>query len=329
MNWTEVNAAVEAAFRIIVLTHVSPDGDAIGTLLGLRHALTERGKYVIAAVDEGVPGYLRFLPGAERVLENLNGIEQADLVIVVDCGDEARVGKVGEQARLLNKMWINIDHHWSNPRFADLNLIDAEWVSASEAVFDWLTQDGGTLSANTAQCLMTGLITDTLCFRTDSTKPTTLGKAQRLMECGADLSQIVQRTVSRMATSSLYLWAQVLPTFQLEDGVIWASISHDAKKLAAANAKTSERIKDGAMSSLLVQADEARIACVLTEKDEGKVELSLRAKPGLDTSTVAVAFGGGGHKLASGATTEGTLSEIEARVIPMLKALVKASDATS
>jgi phosphoesterase RecJ-like protein len=180
-----------------------------------------------------------------------------------------------------------------------------------------------------AQCLLCGLVTDTLCFRTNNTRAETLGKAQQLMAAGADLSQIVQYTLGRMATSTLYLWANVMPNIKLEDNVIWASITRQAKKAAAAAARTYGDVRDGALSSLLVQAEDAEIAAVFTEREDGKVEISLRARPGIDLAPVAVALGGGGHKLASGATMQGTLEEIEARVIPMLKQLVKDRAAAS
>lgn len=333
MNWSDANpqesaVLLMAAQSIIIVTHVSPDGDAIGTLLGLGHTLRENGKTVALAVDDGVPPFLAFLPGSETVREELNGVE-ADLVVAVDCGDEARMGKVGQQARALGKPLINLDHHWSNTLFGDANLVDAAWASASEGVLDWLDAMRLPISQTGAQCLLCGLVTDTLCFRTDSTTATTLAKAQRLMEHGADLSYIVQHTVARMSTSTIRLWAQVMPTVKIEDHVIWAMVSIEARKAANVAGKGSGDLKDGSLSSLLVQADDAFISCVMHEKDGQKVELSFRAKPGFDVSTVALAIGGGGHKLASGATVSGSLAEVEARVIPMLKEAAKANAPTA
>ncbi|MEP7287960.1 MAG: DHH family phosphoesterase [Chloroflexota bacterium] len=328
MNWTEATTLLNAAQRVIIVTHLSPDGDAIGTLLGLGHALREQGKTVTVAVDDGVPANLQFLPGSDAVLPNLKDV-QADLVIVVDCGDEARAGKVGKAARMLAVPMINLDHHWSNPGFADVNLIDSSWTSASEGVLDWLDAMNMPISRDTAQCLLCGLVTDTLGFRTDSTKADTLGKAQRLVESGGNLSFIIQHTLARMATSTLKLWAQVLPTVKIEDHVVWVTISIEARKAAGLNGKGSGDSKDGGLSSVLVQADDAYISCVMHERENDQVELSFRGVPGFDTSTVAVAIGGGGHKLASGATVKGTLAEVEARVIPMLKAAVLAGSPIS
>ncbi len=328
MNWSDFDpqesaVLLMAAQPVIIVTHVSPDGDAIGTLLGLGHTLRDHDKTVTLAVDDGVPPFLAFLPGTETIRDDLNRVE-ADLVIAVDCGDESRMGKVGQQARVLGKPLINLDHHWSNTLFGDANLVDAAWASASEGVLDWLDAMRLPISQTGALCLLCGLVTDTLCFRTDSTTAVTLAKAQRLMEHGADLSYIVQHTVSRMSTNTIRLWAQVMPTVKIEEHVIWVMVSIAARKAADVTGKGSGDMKDGGLSSLLVQADEAHISCVMHEKEGEKVELSFRAKPGFDVSTVALAIGGGGHKLASGATVSGSLAEVEARVIPMLKEAAKA-----
>src|SRR5439155_26387298 len=136
-----------------------------------------------------------------------------------DCGDESRMGEVGKKARKLKKPLIDIDHHRSNTYFGDVNIVSPEAAAAAEVVLDLVDQLRLPLSKEVAQCLLTGLVTDTLCFRTDSTTAATLGKAQRLMEAGADLTNIVQHTVSRMSTNTLRLWAEVFPTIKIEDHV--------------------------------------------------------------------------------------------------------------
>jgi len=316
MEWNNATTLVQAAQRIIIITHISPDGDAIGTLLGLGHALHEAGKTVTMVVDEGVPSTLAFLPGAETIQSQLSNVE-ADLIIAVDCGDESRMGNAGKQARQLKKPLIDLDHHWSNTKFGDVNLVDAMWAAAAEGVLDWLDAMHLEISATVAQCLLGGIVTDTLCFRTNSTTIDTLGKAQRLMGCGGNLTFIVQHTVGRMATSTIRLWAVVMPTVRIEDHVIWAKVDLAARKIVGNDGNSD--LKDGGLVSVLVQADEAYVSCVLHEKGGNKVELSFRAVPVFDVAAVATSIGGGGHKLASGATVNGTLAEVEARVIPLLK----------
>jgi phosphoesterase RecJ-like protein len=317
MDWDKAKALLDGAQRIILLTHITPDGDAIGSSLGLGHALRARGKQITWVVDEGAPGNLRFLPGADQIQKSLNGA-QADLAIVTDCSDERRMGEAGKAVRALNLPLINLDHHITNTLFADANLVDALTAAAAEGVLDWLDHLEIPLTPDAAQCLLCGLVTDTLCFRTDNTTAATLGKAQRLMTAGGDLSAIIQRTVSRIPAAVIRLWGLVMPTVRLEDHVIWVKIAQAASRMAGAPDG-----KDGGLVSLLLQADEAYIACVLTES-EAVTEISLRAVPGFDVSGVALSLGGGGHKLAAGAPVDGTLDEVEARVIPLLKAAARA-----
>lgn len=318
MEWDKATALLAQARRVLVLTHVSPDGDAIGSMLGLASALRGMGKEVIAAVDGGVPPELSFLPGSESVHASLNGV-QADLVIAVDCGDEARMGQVGQAALGSGAPVINLDHHPTNTLFGDANLVDDRTAASAEGVLDWLDRLGAPLDRVTAFCLLTGLVTDTLCFRTDNVTSETLGKAQRLMRAGAPLAEIVQRTVNRKSYAGLRLWALVMPTVRLEDHVIWATITREMYTQAGYPGSD-----DAGLVSTLIQAEEAYISAVFRETPEGTVEISLRAVPGFDTSAVAVALGGGGHRLASGATVHEPLDTVVPRVIEMLKQAVRA-----
>ena len=318
MNWDKAAALLSAARRVLVLTHVSPDGDAIGSMLGLASALRGLGKDVQTAVDEGVPPDLAFLPGSAEVHAALDSV-QTDLVIAVDCGDESRMGSVGQAARRSGAPLINLDHHLTNTLFGDANLVDAATVAAAEGVLDWLDRLGAPIDRVTAFCLLTGLVTDTLCFRTDNVGSDTLSKAQRLMACGASLTEIVQRTVNRTSYAGLRLWALAMSAAHLEGGVIWTAITREMFAQAGYDGHD-----DAGLVSTLVQADEASIAVVFREKPDGVVEIGMRAVPGFDTSEVAVALGGGGHKLASGATVREPLATLVPRVVAMLHEAVRA-----
>ncbi len=313
MDWNKAAALVSGAQNVLVVTHVAPDGDAIGSLMGLVNALREQGKTVIAAVDEGVPSDLLFVPGADSVLPALDGVA-VDLVIAVDCGDESRMGQVGQVGKRSGAPLINLDHHRTNTLFGDANLVDVMTCAAAEGVLDWLDHMGVGISPAVATCLLTGIVTDTLCFRTDTVTSATFGKVQRLMSFGAPLTEIVQRTVSHISYAGLRLWSQVMPTLQLDHHVIWATIT---RGMYEASGYTGS--DDAGLVSTLVMADEAYISIVFREKPDGAIEIGMRAVPGFDTSDVAVALGGGGHKLASGATVRGeTLETLVPRVVAML-----------
>jgi phosphoesterase RecJ-like protein len=323
LDWDKASDLVAGANSILVVTHVGPDGDAIGSMLGLAQALRSVGKAVITAVDGGVPHDLTFLPDAASVHTSLddailkcaalNGAE-VDLVIAVDCGDESRMGQVGQVALQSGAPLINLDHHRTNTLFGQANLVDLTTVASAEGVLDWLDHMGIAVDPVAAFCLLTGLVTDTLCFRTSNVTSATLGKAQRLMESGASLAEIAQRTVNRKSFQGLQLWAHVLPTMQLENHVVWAVITQAVYRTLA-----YPDWDDAGLVSTLITAQDAYIAAVFKEKPDGTVEIGMRAVPGFDTSEVAVALGGGGHALASGATVDEALGTLVPRVVHMLQ----------
>ncbi len=317
LEWDKAAALLAEALDVVIVTHVKPDGDAIGSLLGLAWAFRQIGRQVTVAVDDGVPENLRFLPGADEVQSHLNGVA-TDLVVAVDCGDESRMGQVGAAAVASGAPLINLDHHVTNTGFGTANLVDLDTVASAEGIFDWLPRLGVKLDATIAACLLTGLVTDTLCFRTHNVTADVLGKAQQLMTAGASLGAITQRTVMRKPYAALRLWASVMPTVRLEDRVIWAVIDRQARQ--AADYVDSG---DGGLVSLLASADEADVAAVFREQDDGRVEIGFRTVPGFDVSAVAMTLGGGGHPAASGATVDGPLADAVDRTLELLRQVAR------
>ncbi len=315
MDWDKAAALLRPAQNVVVVTHVAPDGDAIGSLLGLMWMLRRMGKRVTPVVDEGVPPEFAFLPGAEEVRPALDGNVQPDLIIAVDCGDSGRMGQAGAVARASGASLINLDHHITNTYFGDANLVDPCTVASAEGVLDWLEQLGVALDREIATCLLTGIVTDTLCFRTDNVTAAVFGKAQRLIEAGAPYSEITQRTVMRMPFEALGLWAAVLPRMRLEEeGILWVAIDRPTRQALNYN-----DARDGGLVSLLISADRARIAAVFREKDDGRVEIGFRAVPGYDVAGVAAQLGGGGHALAAGCTIDGPLNVAVERTLALLR----------
>lgn len=316
MNWNEASLAVDAASTILVVTHLHPDGDAIGTLLGVTTALRVRGKVVDAAVDEGVPDFLRFLPNYETVLPTLTA-GQWDLMISVDASDEARTGKVGVYGREHSTQVINLDHHATNTMFGHIHLVDAEAAAACEIAYEWLRHMNVEITPEIAIPLLTGLVTDTLGFRTSNVTPRTLAAAQALIAHGASLAEVAARTLESRPFGTLNIWRYALQSVKLDGGVIYATVSQADLRLAGANDSS-----DVGLSSFLVQTNEAMVSVVFKETPEGRVELSMRAKLGFDVSQVAFGLGGGGHRQAAGATIDGPLEAAVERVVPLLKIAV-------
>ncbi|MBL8130879.1 MAG: bifunctional oligoribonuclease/PAP phosphatase NrnA [Anaerolineae bacterium] len=312
-QWDQATAAVDSAASILLVTHVSPDGDAIGSLLGLANGLRQRGCQVSQlVVDGGVPDYLAFLPGADTVRSAASG--DFDLLISLDSSDEERSGDAGVYGRAHSSQVMNIDHHVTNTGFGTIHLVLPTAVSTTEIVQRWLEQINQPLTSEIAVPLLTGLITDTIGFRTSNVTGETLTLAQRLMDAGASLNEIMQRTLSSKKYAVMKLWGGVLPSTQLEDGIISAVITQEDVKRAGL-----PEITDGGLVEFLVTANEAQIAVVFKEKDDGRIEVGFRSKPGYEVGGVAFSLGGGGHKQASGATIPGPLEAARARVLPLLR----------
>ncbi len=316
-QWDAAAEAIAAANSILLVTHVNPDGDAIGSLLGLANALWARGKRVDAAVDGGVPPFLQFIPNSDLVNAALIA-GGWDVMVSLDSSDESRTGECGIYGRAHSATVINLDHHPTNTGFGDIHLIVPSAVSAAEIVYEWLKRMGDPITPDIAVPLLTGLVTDTMGFRVSSVIPATLQIAQELIEAGASLSKIMARTLNSQEYVVVELWKRALPTVQLDQGVIHAEIRQQFIRELGLN-----EIPDIGLVSWLVSVNEAFVSAVFKEQPDNKVEISLRSKPGFDVSKVAFSLGGGGHKQASGATVSGTLEDVKARVLPLLYAAVR------
>ncbi len=316
MNSQQALRLIEKADRLLVVTHVVPDGDAIGSLLGLGHALRQLGKADFAlACDDGVPEKLTFLPGSEQVTRSVEG--SFDLVISVDCSDERRGGQVYRDAvHSANGRppVINIDHHITNTDFGVVNIVLPDTVSTTEVLLRLMKAWGVKLDVDNAVCLLTGLITDTLCFRTANVTPEVMRVAAELMSAGADLSYITSRTVNRKPYDAVRFWGTLLKSVKLDEGIVSVRVSAEERH-AAGNRVAG----DASVVSFLVTAWEADVAVSFVETDDGWVEISFRAKRGFDVSEIAFALGGGGHPAAAGCTVDGPLEPVVDRVLTMLK----------
>lgn len=316
-NWIEANALINQAQSILVVTHVKPDGDAIGSLLGLTNALRENGKQVTAAVDGGVPDFLQNLPSAETVINDLNA-GQWDVMVSVDASDEERTGKAGDFGRQHSKFVINLDHHPTNTLFGNVQIVVPGAVSATEIVFDWLISLGFQISQPVATALLTGLVTDTIGFRTSNVVPRTLAVAHELMIAGASLVDIIHTTLVSKPYSHIELWKQVFPSVNFDEGVASAVVLADNLEKAGLTDMT-----DGGLVSTLVAANEVVIAVVFKVEGPTRVEISFRSKVGYDVGQVAFSLGGGGHRQASGVTLQSPLDNVKAQVMPLLKAIAR------
>jgi len=302
---------LQQASRILLITHVSPDSDAIGSVLGMAHALRTLGKAVTPACADGIRGRFDSLPGHTEVVTQAS--DPFDLAVALDCGDELRLGSLWTNRPDPKPLLINIDHHISNTRFGQINWIDPSATSTAEMVLQLVDHLGVPLSQEIATCLLYGIVGDTLGFRTPNTTPRQLQYAECCMAAGASLYESIDQQFNRRSQALVCLWGQALTAMKIKDRIAYTAISKAMRDACGMG------LSDLNLSSFLVSMNEVDRAAVLVEKDDGRIEISLRAKRGHDVSRPAVALGGGGHPLAAGATIDGPLDAAARQVLLALK----------
>lgn len=309
----EFRQAVEAAQTVLVVTHVGPDGDALGSLTAVGQALSRLGKEVTLACESDIPARFDYLPVIDRVVRRPDTRVIFDLLIALDCGDEQRMGEVFTQLPDPKPTIINIDHHITNTYFGDLNWV-ADCPSTAEMVYNLFNDLGWEIDRGIAMSLLTGVVTDTLGFRTPNVTPATLRTASALMEAGADLPLITMQTLNLKPLSTLRLWQIGLNQMQIEDGLMWTSItSRDREMIGYRNDSSSGLV------NLLADVNRVAIGVVLMEMEDGTIRVGFRSRPPYDVAQLAQKLGGGGHPQAAGCTMEGPLAKAEAQIIEMCK----------
>ena len=298
--------ALREAGHILLLTHERPDGDALGSLLGMSWMLQAAGRRVSALSRDGVPASYRYLPGSETVSDKLPAA--ADVCVLLDCSDANRIGEFATP--LPFPATVNIDHHVTNTLFAEVNLVDAESSATAEVVSELAEGLGLALSPQAATCLLAGVVSDTLGFRTSNVGLRTMATTRRLMEAGANLPAIVEASLHRRSFAATRYWAAGLARLQREDALVWTSLS-----LADRAAAGYPGRDDADLINILSTIEGTAMAVVLVEQDPQRTKVSWRARNGVDVSALAALFGGGGHPAAAGATVQGGLEDVQARVI--------------
>jgi len=313
MTLKQASDLIRSARRPLVICHVAPDGDAIGSALGLGLALRRLDQTPTLACSDPVPSRFGFLQGVETITQELS--EPFDLVIAVDCSDEGRMGSLAETPGFRDVLLLNIDHHVTNLGYGDVNLVDTGAASTTEVILRLVEHLGLPLDEELATPLLTGIVTDTQGFRTNNVTLQVMEAAVRLMQTGVPLPPIMWHGLDRRGAGSMRLWGAALSRLKVEKRVIWTTIPFGLRRETG-----SVGNGDTGLANYLVGAIEADVSAVLTEQEDGRVEVGMRAEPGYDVAQVALRFGGGGHTLAAGFGLPGPLEEAEAKVVPALKA---------
>ncbi|MFH1183468.1 MAG: DHH family phosphoesterase [Chloroflexota bacterium] len=313
----EISAAVgsrlAAGNSLLIVSHVRPDGDAVGSLLGLGLAMQARGKQVQMVLADGVPSAFRHLPGADQIKTSVNS--DFDTFITVDCADYKRTGKIFASLRPPD---INIDHHITNEKFAGLNLIEGQEVATSAILTNHLPWWGCTITAPIAAALLTGIITDTLGFRTSNVTPEAMRQVATLMETGVDMPDLYMRGLVRRSYAAARYWARGLSSLERMDGIVYGTLTLEDRKAVRYSGSD-----DADLINVLSAIDGFKVALIFVEQPKDHVKISWRAlEPGIDVSAVAMRFGGGGHAAAAGADVEGSLADVTKSVTKSTKEML-------
>jgi phosphoesterase RecJ-like protein len=308
----ECAAVIREARRVLVIGHVDPDGDAIGSLFGLGWLLQALDIAHVLACDSPVPARWSFLPQTGPIVAEC--ADDHDLIVAVDCNARARMGRFSSHPELDGVPIVNIDHHVTNTLFGTVNWVDDGAAATAEMIYALAALFGVALSEEAATCLLTGIVTDTQAFRTPNTTSRTMEIALQTMNAGATLGDIVAQTVDCRGFASMCLWARVIDQVQLNGEVIWAEVSR-----ADLQACDTGRDAKGGLVNFLLTAKEAKVVVLLAETAEEIVDVSMRSMPDLDVSAAAVRLGGGGHPQAAGCTLNVPIVEARASVCSVLK----------
>ncbi|MCL4079602.1 DHH family phosphoesterase [Coriobacteriia bacterium Es71-Z0120] len=308
--------AVRRSQRIAVCSHVDPDGDAVGSVLALAHALERAGHAVdrVLASGERAPVTYAFLEGAALFVRASALDRRPDLIFALDAPNP---GRLGEAAALLeNATLVVIDHHPDNARYGTVNLVDAEAPSTSALIWEVLKHLAVEPDHAMLDCIFCGLMTDTGRFSYANATPRAFLLAAELAQAGARTSWVYSNVYERRSHAALKLQARTMDrlTFVKGGAVAYSWITDDDLHETGALPEETEDLIDS------VRVVDGPDVVALFKCSPGRVKGSLRAKGGADVGAVARALGGGGHRAAAGFTLTGTLSDALAAVLPLLPA---------
>ncbi|PIE58767.1 MAG: phosphoesterase [Desulfobulbus propionicus] len=319
----QILAVVQSASHVVLATHINPDGDAVGSLLGLMHLLKDAGKEVFAFAEEPVPAAYRFIPGSGHVMTDLEQLDRfcekagtGILAIGLDCGDEKRLGRYSAKL-LAMEPFIVIDHHRGNRGFGSMSWIEPDRSSTGEMVFDMAVDLGLTVTREVAECLYTAISSDTGSFRYESTTEHTHHVIRELLLCGVKPAEIATHLYDNYTLGRLRLMQEVLSTLEMFNRDRIAIVRVTQKMLD----RTFTTLEDTeSFINLPRSVRSVRVSVLLKEAGEGLVSVSMRAKGQCDVAVIAAGLGGGGHRNASGFRVQGkTLDQVQDMLVPILE----------
>ncbi|MFN2317856.1 MAG: bifunctional oligoribonuclease/PAP phosphatase NrnA [Gemmatimonadales bacterium] len=303
--------------RVVLTTHVNPDGDGLGSEVGLAHMLKALGVNVAIANPTPTPPRFDFLfadmPGLDRTAEAVKTLRKADVIVVLDIADLGRLGMLSDTVRDAGVPVACVDHHVSEGVLPDgPRYVDAGAAATGELIFEIAKACGWEVTQAAARALYVALVTDTGGFRFSNTHPRTLRIAAELLETGVDPESVYVDVYANAPEGRPRLFAEALQTLVVEPeyGLAWVTVPPGAVERHGVTADDLDGVVEFPRSIAGV-----RLALLFREIHQGRVKVSLRSVGKVDVAAFAKQFGGGGHTKAAGVSLEGSMAEVQARIL--------------
>lgn len=304
----KIKELLDNADSIGITSHIRPDGDAIGAVVGLGLALISSGKTVEMVLKSGISKTFLHLAGTELVQKAFSS--NCDLFIVLDCGDIERTGGIlnGHQVDIV------IDHHVTNKSFGKINLAVPDSVATCAILAEHMPAWGLKIDERVASALLSGIISDSIGFRTSNTTAHSLRIAADLMDKGADITRLYNKALVSRPYESVSYWGYGLSKLERENGLVWTTLSLEDRN----NADYKDE-DDADLTNILSSIEDIDVAVLFIEQKKNHVKVSWRARPGLDVAAIADSLGGGGHPAAAGADIKGSLLEVKEMILKITR----------
>jgi bifunctional oligoribonuclease and PAP phosphatase NrnA len=308
---SQVVELIESKRRFAITSHARPDGDSLGSSLGLFWLLRALGKEPTIIMRDAVPPAYRQLPGASQIRIADRIEEDYEAVFVIECSDITRPGLI----QLEKEFVVNIDHHATTALFGSINWIDSTASAVGEMIYNLCKAVGVRPTREIAECVYVALITDTGSFHYSNTTERTFKIASELVRAGVRPAKIAQSVFHSHPWSKLELLGQVLSTAQRDQSgrVAWMYQTREMMQQCGANEEDADNFVNYPLSVGQIEA-----VAFLKECSPGVYRTSLRSKGDVNIARVAERFGGGGHRNAAGCTVTGAREEAESELIPLL-----------
>ncbi|WP_028776157.1 DHH family phosphoesterase [Shimazuella kribbensis] len=309
LDWTSATQTLKNASQILVVSHVNPDGDAIGSTLAVGSMVQSLGIPVTLVNESPVPEKLSFLPGAENILLPSQVKDRFSVIIAVDAADISRIGNC-QQLFADHSVIINIDHHGTNDEFGKINIVKADAAATAEMLYDWAVYLDIPISRSLATVLYAGLLTDTGGFRYSNTSSNVMRIAANLLEQGAESYQLADRLLETISVRYLEQLKTSLATMQITlNGKVAYLVSE-------------EEDNDG-LVNFARNIEGVDVGILFRPSDENHIKVSMRSRQIIDVAAVALEMGGGGHARAAGCTINGQMDEVIGAVLEKVKEAFK------